>query len=89
MVGEAGPVRITQQEILEFANRYDPQWFHTDVEASVKGPYGGLIASGWQTCGLAMRLSVDHFLKTQSLLVPPAFPILNGLHRCGRTTNSH
>ena len=63
MAGEAGPVRITEQEILEFANRYDPQWFHTDVEASAKGPYVGLIASGWHTCSLTMRLAVDHFLR--------------------------
>ncbi|MFZ9391673.1 MAG: MaoC family dehydratase [Burkholderiaceae bacterium] len=79
MVGEAGPVRITQQEILEFANRYDPQWFHTDVEASVKGPYGGLIASGWQTCGLAMRLSVDHFLKDSESFGSPGLSYLKWL----------
>ncbi len=59
----AGPVKIHEEEILEFAQKYDPQWFHTDSAAAKTGPYGGLIASGWHTCCIAMRLAADTFLK--------------------------
>lgn len=59
---DAGPASVSEAEILAFAERYDPQWFHTDPARAADGPYGGLIASGWQTCGLAMRLAVDHVL---------------------------
>lgn len=79
MVGEAGPIRITEQEILEFATRYDPQWFHTDPQASATGPYGGLIASGWQTCSLAMRLSVDTFLEGSESFGSPGLSYLKWL----------
>lgn len=53
---EAGPYLVTEAEVLQFANSYDPQWFHTDAKAAAEGPFGGLIASGWHTCGIAMRL---------------------------------
>lgn len=53
------PVHITAQDIIEYARRYDPQPMHTDVEAAAHGPFGGLIASGWQIAALAMRLSVN------------------------------
>jgi acyl dehydratase len=61
-VGEAaelGSCPITEAEILAFARRYDPQPFHTDPEAARRSIYGGLIASGWHTCALLMRLSVE------------------------------
>ena len=47
---------ITESEILEFALKYDPQPFHMDVEAAKAGPYGGLIASGFQTLALSFRM---------------------------------
>ncbi|MFC5605469.1 MaoC family dehydratase [Variovorax soli] len=53
---EAGPYLVTEEELLQFAKAYDPQWFHTDAKAAAEGPFGGLIASGWHTCGIAMRL---------------------------------
>ena len=56
---EAGPYALTEAEVLQFATAYDPQWFHTDPTAAAQGPFGGLIASGWQTCGIAMRLVAD------------------------------
>lgn len=59
MVIKNGPIRVTEEEILEFARRYDPQWFHTDPERAAAGRWGGLIASGWHTCALAMRMAVD------------------------------
>jgi acyl dehydratase len=55
-----GTVLVKEQEIIEFARRYDPQVFHTDPVAARKTPYGGLVASGWHTAAMAMRLIVDH-----------------------------
>lgn len=51
-----GPVTVDEREIVEFASRYDDQWFHTDPAGAARGPFGGLIASGWHTCALAMQL---------------------------------
>jgi acyl dehydratase len=59
MTIQAGPVEVTEAEILEFARKYDPQWFHTDVQRAAGGRWGGLIASGWYTCAVAMRMAVD------------------------------
>ncbi len=53
------PVIVDQEQMLEFARQYDPQWFHTDPERSSEGRWGGLIGSGWLTCSLAMRMAVD------------------------------
>jgi acyl dehydratase len=58
-----GTVLVKEQEIIEFARRYDPQVFHTDPVAARKTPYGGLVASGWHTAAMAMRLIVDHNLS--------------------------
>ena len=59
---EAGPYLVAEEELRRFAKVYDPQWFHTDPEAARRGPFGGLIASGWLTCAIAMRLAVDNVL---------------------------
>ena len=59
MLIKAGPVIVTEAEILEFARKFDPQWFHTDPKRAAEGRWGGLIASGWHTCALAMRMAVD------------------------------
>lgn len=62
MLVHGGPITVTQEEILAFARQFDPQWFHTDVERAKQGRWGGLIASGWHTCALAMRMAVDAML---------------------------
>ncbi|SMC47680.1 MaoC family dehydratase [Polynucleobacter kasalickyi] len=54
---------ITEEEIIQFAKAYDPQWFHTNIAAANEGPYQGLIASGWMTCGIAMRLVANEILE--------------------------
>jgi acyl dehydratase len=62
VVGEVialGSCPITEADVLSFARKYDPQPFHTDPEAARRSIFGGLIASGWHTCALLMRLSVD------------------------------
>ena len=55
---------VTEAEIREFAEQYDPQWFHTDPDrAAAESPYGGLIASGWHAAAMSMRLLVECFLS--------------------------
>ena len=74
-----GPVTISADEIVEFGQKYDPQLFHTDPEAAQKTMYGGLIASGWHTCCLFMRLFVDHFLPCAANLGSPGVDDLRWL----------
>lgn len=68
---EAGPFVLEEAELLRFANTYDPQWFHTDAAAAAQGPFGGLIASGWQTCGIAMRLAAQAALQDSESFASP------------------
>jgi acyl dehydratase len=68
---ETGPYRLGEAELLQFASAYDPQWFHTDPDAAAKGPFAGLIASGWQTCAIAMRLAADAALKGSESFASP------------------
>jgi len=74
-----GDVRVEADEIVAFAKRYDPQSVHTDPEAAKHGPFGGLIASGWQTCGLMMRLYVEHYLTHNASLASPGLDELRWL----------
>lgn len=60
---ELGTVIVTEEEILEFGRRYDPQPFHVDGQAATESCFGGLIASGWLTASLYMRLYVDGLLR--------------------------
>ena len=68
---EAGPYELTEPEVLVFARLYDPQWFHIDPERAAQGPFGGLIASGWQTCGIAMRLAAQRVLEGSESYASP------------------
>lgn len=67
----AGPASLSEAEIVAFASAWDPQWFHTDVAAAEGGPFKGLIASGWQTCGLAMRLACQAALDGSESFASP------------------
>ncbi len=60
---DCGTYTVSREEILEFANKYDPQPFHVDEAAASKTMYGGLIASGWHTCAITMRVMCDGFLN--------------------------
>ena len=62
MVIHNGPVTVDQKEMLAFSHAYDPQWFHIDAERAQNGRWGGLIASGWMTCGMAMKMAVESVL---------------------------
>lgn len=57
-VTDTGSVTVTREEIVAFARQFDPQPFHIDEEAARRSPFGGLIASGWHTASLCMRLVV-------------------------------
>jgi acyl dehydratase len=62
-VFELGEVTVTEAEIIEFATKFDPQPFHVDPEAAKDSSFGGLIASGWHTGSLWMRLYADALLQ--------------------------
>lgn len=68
---EAGPVHVTEPDVVAFASAWDPQWFHVDAEAARRGRFGGLIASGWHTCAIAMRLAVDAALRDSESFASP------------------
>jgi acyl dehydratase len=70
-VHEFGSISVEEDEIIAFAKRFDPQVFHTDPESAKKTVFGGLIASGWHTAGLMMRLFADHFLSKVASLGSP------------------
>jgi acyl dehydratase len=78
-VHECGPIPVTEEEIMEFARRYDPQYFHTDPEAAKQSIYGGLIASGWHTAALMMRLLVDNVISPVASLGSPGVKELRWL----------
>ena len=78
-VRELGTTSVTAQEIKDFAGRFDPQPFHLDEEAGRKSLFGGLCASGWHTCALAMRLTVDNMLRDSSSLGSPGLDSLKWL----------
>ncbi len=65
-VFELGSVTVDAADIVEFAERYDPQPFHVDPDAAAASPFGGLIASGWHTCAMFMRLFADGILLDSS-----------------------
>jgi acyl dehydratase len=56
---EFGEYHVTKEEIIDFAERYDPQPFHVDEDAAEDSAFGELVASGWHTASMCMRLLVD------------------------------
>jgi acyl dehydratase len=78
-VFEGGPIVVDEAEIVAFAQRYDPQSFHVDAVAAADSVFGGLIASGWHTVGLTMRLLVEHYLSDASSLGSPGIDELRWL----------
>jgi acyl dehydratase len=68
---EYGEISLSADEIVEFARRFDPQPIHTDPEAAKRGPFKGLIASGWHTAGVMMRLLADHYISRVAGMASP------------------
>jgi acyl dehydratase len=68
---EFGPIAVELEEVIEFGRRFVPLTYHTDAELAKKSIYGGLIASGWHTAGLMMRLYTDNYLSRVANLGSP------------------
>jgi acyl dehydratase len=79
-VYEYGTITVTEPEIIEFARQFDPQPMHLDHEQAARGRFGGIVASGWHTVGLAMRLYVDHYLSRVASLASPGVDELRWPH---------
>ena len=78
-VRDLGTASLTTEEIKEFAAKYDPQPFHLDEEAARHSMFGALCASGWQTCSLAMGMTVRGFLQEAASLGSPGLESLKWL----------
>lgn len=78
-VFEFGSHLVTAHEIIAFATRYDPQPFHVDAAAAAESHFGGLVASGWMTGAVLMRLMCDHFIPAASAMGSPGVEHLSWL----------
>ena len=78
-VAEFGPIEVAEAEVIAFALQYDPQPIHTDRAAAAEGPFNGLIASGWHTASLVMRLLVENYLARDASLASPGIDELRWL----------
>lgn len=76
---ELGTREVTEEEIVAFAREWDPQFFHVDPEAARSSPFGGLIASGWHTGSMWMRLYVDAILDDAASMGSPGIEGLRWL----------
>lgn len=70
-VWESHERAMGEDEIVGFATNFDPQYLHVDPDAAAKSIYGGLIASGWHTASVCMRLIVDTYLYRAASLGSP------------------
>lgn len=70
-VYEYGHISVTEEEIIAFAEQYDPQPIHVDREFAKASPFGGIIGSGWHSAALLMRLIADHYLSRIASLASP------------------
>ena len=90
---ELGSRSVGEAEIIDFASRYDPQYFHTDPVAARRSVWGGLVASGWHTTALFMRMVVDGHLRDTASIASPGVdeirwlkPVRPGDRLTGRLT---
>ena len=79
LVRDIGSFAVTRDAVLAFAQEFDPQPFHTDDEAARASLFGGLCASGWHTCAMAMRLMCDSYLLDSASLGSPGIDNLRWL----------
>jgi acyl dehydratase len=88
---DLGTRSVSEEEIIAFAKEFDPQPFHVDREAAAQSIYGGVIASGWHTCGMMMRMVVDGPLGKSSSMGSPGLDSVRWLApvRAGDTLNVH
>jgi acyl dehydratase len=71
IVVESGAVPVSEESIVAFAAAFDPHQMHVDPVAALAGPFGGLIASGWHTTAVMMRIMVDTYLNERTSLGSP------------------
>ncbi len=76
---EFGQITVEEEEVIAFGRRFDPQPFHVDPVVAKQSIFGGLIASGWHTVGLMMRLLVEHYLSPTASLGSPGIDELRWL----------
>jgi acyl dehydratase len=88
---DLGTRTVTEDEIVAFARQYDPQPFHVDRDAAAESIFGDVIASGWHTCAMMMRLVVDGLLGKSSSMGSPGLDGVRWLApvRAGDTLNVH
>lgn len=80
VVIQTSPRAVTAKEMLEFATRYDPQWFHIDPVRARDGRWKGLIASGWYVSAIAMELMVRNVLSDSEAFGSPGIDSLKWVH---------
>jgi acyl dehydratase len=80
MIIECGSRVVTEAEIIEFAKRYDPQFFHMDPVRAQNSRWNGLISSGWMTCSIAMELAVKSVLADSESIGSPGVESLKWLN---------
>jgi acyl dehydratase len=88
---DLGTRSVSEEEIIAFATAFDPQPFHIDREAAAQSIYGGVIASGWHTCSMMMRMVVDGLMAKSSSMGSPGLDGVRWLApvRAGDTLNVH
>lgn len=79
MTRKFGDHLVTKEEIIEFAEKYDPHPFHLSEEEAAKTHFGALVSSGWMTCGIMMRMMCDNFLLNSSSVGSPGVDELKWL----------
>jgi acyl dehydratase len=86
---DLGTRAVTEEEIIDFATKFDPQPFHIDREAAAGSIYGGVIASGWHTCSMMMRMVVDGLMAKSASMGSPGLDGVRWLApvRAGDTLN--
>ena len=78
-VEQIGGKRVMREEIIAFARQFDPQPFHVDEAAARQSMYGGLIASGWHTCAMVMRMMCDAYMLQSASVGSPGIEELKWL----------
>lgn len=75
-----GPTRVTVDDMLAFARKFDDQWFHTDAMRAEGSVWKGLIASGWHTCAIAMKLVNESILNGSESYASPGLNYVKWPH---------
>lgn len=78
-VEQIGARKVERDEVIAFAKQFDPQPFHVDEAAAKESMYGGLIASGWHTCAMVMRMMCDAYLLESASAGSPGIDKLRWL----------